>query len=233
MTALLIICVALAPPVVLASIMIRRDNTEPEPRKWLIGSACLGIAAALASIISVMLTLPDFEVDRFSTAIVNAFCRAAIPEECFKLLMLFIVAKCCESFNEIFDGIIYAVCIAMGFAGFENILYLFDAGSGWLLTGILRALISVPGHYFFAILMGAFFSLAWFDPRHRTRNAFLALALPVTAHGIFDSLLMATPIDPAIGFCLIVVFFVFLRRLRKYASRLVAERLEMDQSRTV
>lgn len=228
---ILMICAALALAIILANIMLRRDENEPEPRKWLLGSAALGVLAALAAAVAVLLTLPDFEVESIGGAVIDAFCRAAIPEECFKLLMLFIVAKCCESFNEIFDGIIYAVCIGMGFAGFENILYLAGAGNGWFIVGLLRAIVSVPGHYFFGIIMGAYFSLAWFDPCNRIRNAFLALAVPVAAHGIFDTLLMAAPFVEYGSPVLIILFIIFFRRLRRSASALVDRRLAMDRER--
>ena len=227
---LLMICAAMAPAIMLAYIITRRDEGEPEPRKWLIISAASGIVAALLAVASVMLTLPDFEVETFGGAIVDAFCRAAIPEECFKLLMLYLVAKCCESFNEVFDGIIYAVCVGMGFAGFENILYLMNAGDGWLYTGIMRALVSVAGHYFFGIIMGAFFSISWFDIRNRTLNAFLALVLPVLANGIFDTLLMAAPVAEYGAPLIALAFLLFFRQLRRYAASLVDRRLALDRT---
>ncbi len=228
---ILMICAALAPAVILTYMIVKRDEFEPEPVKWLLGSAALGVVAAACSVIAVMFTLPDFEVDTVGGAFVDAFCRAAIPEECFKMLMLFIVAKNCEKFNERFDGIIYAVCIGMGFAGIENILYLFEAGSGWVFTGVLRAFISVPAHYFFAIIMGAFFSLAWFDQRNRMRNAMLALALPVCAHGLFDAMLFSVPVLEWGSAIVVVAFFVFFKRMRLYAASLVERQIDLDRAR--
>ena len=217
---------AAAPVLILTNLILRRSADEP--RKWLIGSAIAGVLAAMLATAAVTLTLPDFEVESFGGTLVDAFCRAAIPEECFKLLLLVIVAKCCESFNEIFDGITYAVCLAMGFAFFENVTYLITSDNGWFFTGVLRALVSVPAHYFFAIIMGAFFSLAWFDTRNRTLNSFLALTLPVCAHGIFDALFLESPIVEYGSAVLIVVFVLFFKKLRLYASTLVSRRLSME-----
>lgn len=224
---ILMICAAIAPAIVLAGIIIRRDEGEPVPRKWLIGSAASGVVAALMAMAAVMLTLPDFEVESFGGAMVDTFCRAAIPEECFKLLMLFLVAKCCERFNEVFDGIIYAVCLGMGFAAFENIVYIANAGSGWIFADIMRVFLSMPGHYFFGIIMGAFFSISWFDIRKRTLNAFLALALPVMAHGIFDTILLAAPVVEYGGLLLLIAFFFFFKHLRRYVASLVDSRLAL------
>lgn len=227
---ILMICAAIAPAIVLAVIIVRRDKFEPEPIGWLLGSAGLGVLAALAVIVALLPFWPDFEVESAGGAFVQAFFGAAIPEECFKFLMLLIVAKYCKKFNEIFDGIIYAVCIGMGFAGLENILYLSGADN-WVLTGIMRALVSVPGHYFFAIIMGAFFSLAWFDPYNRRRNFALALALPIAAHGIFDFLLLSAPVLEYGGALMIIAFIVFFKRIRRYAASLVKDRLTLDEAR--
>lgn len=227
---ILMICAAVAPAIVLSLIIIRRDKYEPEPVGWLLGSAGLGVLAAIAVIITMLIVWPDFEVESIGGAFVDAFLRAAVPEECFKYLMLIIVARNCKKFNEIFDGIIYAVCIGMGFAGFENILYLAQSDS-WVLTGIIRALVSVPGHYFFAIIMGAFFSLARFDSVNRRRNYILALALPIAAHGIFDFLLFSIPILEYGSGLLIIIFIVFFKRMRRYAAALVEHRLALDEAR--
>lgn len=227
-TAVMILA-AVAPAVILALLMMRNDRGEPEPKSALLLSALAGMVAAGLSIAAVYITLPDFEVDTAAAVFVDAFCHAAIPEECFKLLMLYLIARFCESFNEYFDGIIYSVCIAMGFAAVENVLYLFEAGSQWFVVGALRALVSVPGHYFFAIIMGAYFSLTWFDTRHRVRNAFLALILPLMAHGIFDALLLSVPAVDYGSPVIFILFIIFYNRLRRYAASLVVARLADDE----
>ena len=63
-----------------------------------------------------------------------------------------------KNFNEPFDGIVYACFIGLGFAGIENIMYVFgnDTVGGALTTGVMRALLSVPGHFLFAVIMGYF-----------------------------------------------------------------------------
>ena len=64
-----------------------------------------------------------------------------------------------RNFNEKFDGIVYAVYIALGFAGIENIVYAFTGGVG---VGLVRALTAVAAHALFGVVMGFYFGLAGF-----------------------------------------------------------------------
>ena len=60
----------------------------------------------------------------------------------------------------------------------------------------MRALISVPAHYFFAIIMGYYYSLAHFRiGKSKTMDALSALLVPVVAHGIFDALLFISAMN--------------------------------------
>jgi RsiW-degrading membrane proteinase PrsW (M82 family) len=92
-----------------------------------------------------------------------------------------------KNFDEYFDGIVYASFISLGFATVENIMYVLPGG---LSVGIMRALLSVPGHFFFGIIMGYFLSLAKFNKSKRGRYIFLGLLFAILGHGMFDWLLM-------------------------------------------
>ena len=91
----------------------------------------------------------------------QAFVVAALPEESFKLLALWLVLRKNPFFDEHFDGIVYAVCVELGFAAVENIFYVFSEEE-WVTVAISRALLAVPGHYAFAILMGYYYSVYHF-----------------------------------------------------------------------
>ena len=57
-----------------------------------------------------------------------------------------------------YDIVVYAVFVALGFAAFENILYVFDLQS--IQVGIFRGLLAIPGHVCDGIAMGYYLSLA-------------------------------------------------------------------------
>jgi len=218
---------AVAPAVILAILMIRRDKVHPEPIGWLLGATGLGIVAGLAVIFVGLIVFKTVEIDSFLTALYNAFITAALPEEAIKLCMLAIIANRCKHFDEYFDGIVYAVCIGMGFAGFENILYLFGEDD-WLVISISRALLAVPAHYFFAIIMGTFFALSYFDKRNQELYKSMALLVPVVAHGLYDFLCFSISLNENLCLFILVAFFVCFKWIRKYSKQLMESMLKLD-----
>jgi RsiW-degrading membrane proteinase PrsW (M82 family) len=53
--------------------------------------------------------------------------------------------------------IVYASFVALGFACFENLLYVSDTG---VFTGVVRAFTAIPGHVCDGVLMGSYLALA-------------------------------------------------------------------------
>lgn len=219
---------AVAPAVVLAIMMVRKDK-RPEPLGWLLRAVGAGVLVALGVLILGCLVLPDIPNDSFIGAFLTSFINAAIPEEGLKFLALYLLVKRCRYFDEVFDGVVYAVCIGMGFAGLENILYLFDADEGWLWVGISRALLSVPAHYFFAVIMGSFFALGWFDRRNRKFYMTAALLLPILVHGLYDTLCFSMGIDETFSGLLLLAFLLGFNYIRKYVKSLASSMQKLDE----
>ena len=222
---------AILPAIVLIIHIYNRDKWQKEPPRQLFKAFVYGVASAM-----IVLLLPAFGLvsespgTEISAQIGNAFRTAAVPEEMAKLLMLWLFLRKCKEFDEHMDAVVYAVCVGMGFAATENILYLFSNLQNWLATGIMRALISVPAHFFFAIIMGYFYSLAHFRlGKVRFLDAVFTLLLPVLAHGIFDALLFVSSMTPELAGILTLVFIIGFFFLRKYASSLVDKILETDR----
>ncbi len=137
------------------------------------------------------------------TVFFSAFLEAGMPEEfCkFVIFMLFIWRD--KNFDEYFDGIVYATFIGLGFACVENIEYVFSYG---FQTGVVRALLSVPGHFLFGVLMGYFLSMAKFHPEKRGTYLMSGLLLAMLVHGLFDWLLMVASVLPLVGGIIYLVF---------------------------
>lgn len=222
------ILAAIAPTVVLAVIMIRKDK-RPEPIGWLLTAVGLGILVGPAVLLLSHLGWPDFETDTFLGAVMASFISAAFPEEVLKLAALSILVKRCKHFDEMFDGIVYAVCIGMGFAGFENILYLLGAEDEWMTVGISRALLAVPMHYFFAIIMGALFSLGWFDKKNRKVYMIAALVLPIIVHGLYDTLCFSISLNENLSLCILIGFIIGFRCIRRYVKSLTFSMQRLDK----
>ena len=121
------------------------------------------------------------------TVFYDSFITAGIPEELCKFLVFMIFIWNDKNFDEYFDGIVYASFISLGFATVENIMYVMPGGIG---TGIVRALISVPAHFLFGVILGYFLSLAKFNSDKKGRYIIIGLLIAMAAHGLFDWLLM-------------------------------------------
>lgn len=222
------ILAAVAPAIILAIIMVRKDKMRPEPIGWLLVAVGLGVLVGPAVLILGFLVIPDIPTDTFIGAFLSSFINAAIPEEGLKFAALYFLLKRCKHFDEMFDGIVYAVCIGMGFAGLENILYLFGAEDDWISVGISRALLSVPMHCFFAIIMGTFFSLGWFDQKNRKVYMSAALILPIIVHGAYDTICFSMGLNENYSFFILIAFILGFKYIRRYVKSLTDSMLQLD-----
>ena len=102
------ILAAVAPAIVLAIIMIRKDR-RPEPLGWLLAAVGLGVLVGPCVLLLGFLGMPFIEESSFSGAILTSFVDAAIPEEALKFAALWFLVSRCRHFDEMFDGIVYAV----------------------------------------------------------------------------------------------------------------------------
>ncbi|MDE7378980.1 MAG: PrsW family intramembrane metalloprotease [Paraprevotella sp.] len=227
------IFVGILPAALLVGFIYWKDKYQREPWKWIGKAVKYGMLAAVTAIFFEFL-LPRAGNTGLSACIYNAFIVAAIPEECMKLLFFWLLVRKNPFFDEHMDGIVYACCVSMGFAGLENILYLLGNLDSLATTALLRAFLSVPGHFFFNVFMGYYYSLAIFgNPAHKTRNLTLALLTPVLLHGAFDFFLMSMPLSPewsALSFILLLLLCCYYW---KYGRRRIHTLLEMDRQKTV
>ncbi len=212
-------------------IILRRDREHPEPTWQLVRGFLFGICSVLVSFVF-SYPFTQLFIDGYSnalSAIFYSFGAAAIPEELAKLIMLWLLLRNNKEFDEHLDGVVYAVCVGLGFAATENVMYLFNAGDAWLGTAIARGLLSVPGHFFFAVLMGYYYSLVHFG-FNTTRNRILVLAAPVLAHGIYDALCMSSEVSDWMGGLLTLALLIFCNELRKLSTRHIRELVVADNN---
>lgn len=202
---LILLAIAVLPVVLLMVYVYRQDKYQKEPVKSLIKAFVGGIIAIPLDILLVLVIGVIFNDTWFSqTVFFSSFMEAGIPEELCKFIIFMIFIWRDKNFDEYFDGIIYASFIGLGFACVENIEYVFQFGFG---TGVIRALLSVPGHFLFGVLMGYFLSMAKFRPEQRGKYLWSGLLLAMLAHGLFDWLLMFANWVPYVG-GIIYTFFL-------------------------
>jgi len=209
----LLIALALLPVVVLAWVVYRQDKYAKEPIRQLAKAFLFGCLAVIpASLVEGLLSLfaPGMPV---VDGIYTGFVVAGCTEEACKMLMLYWAIWKSREFDEYFDGIVYACFVSLGFACVENFGYVFgqEAFQDAMAVGSVRAVLSVPGHFLFGVMMGYHFALAKFDVHRRPRHLWHAFLFPMLMHGTFDSLLMVPEqMEQGVGIVTGVLFVLFI-----------------------
>ena len=220
----ILIAAAVIPAIVLLRFVYKEDRLDKESPGLLLSLVIFGILSTFAAIVTEQIgeTVLTLLLPQSSTAY-NAllyFVVVALSEEGFKYLLLKKRTWYSGEFNCQFDGIVYAVFVALGFALWENISYVLMYGLG---TAAIRAVTAVPGHACFGVFMGAWYGMAkrWegagFESRSKTCRT-MALLLPALIHGCYD--FIATYEDAGVSgifavfvVLLFVVSLILVRRL--------------------
>jgi RsiW-degrading membrane proteinase PrsW (M82 family) len=181
---LVLSALALAPGAAIGLYIYLKDKHEREPLGLLMRSFLFGILSVFVTIliskgIGALITIDESSV---SEQVVHAFLMVALVEEFSKFIFVRGILYHNSNFNEPFDGIVYSVMVSMGFATFENILYVVEGGLG---TALMRMFTAVPAHATFAILMGYYLGKAKFEHR-KSFYALHALGVATLFHGAYD-----------------------------------------------
>lgn len=233
----LIMISALTPVAVFIWYLYRKDKANPEPPLNLVLAFGAGVASVFLSLaVTTPLSLMGFDLSESESVIaqaLEALIFAAVPEEMAKLLMFLIVLHFMKNFDEYFDGAVYCGIVGLGFAGFENIMYI--AGAEDIIgISIGRALMSIPGHFSFGIAMGYFFSRSWFDRDKNWLYYLLVIAVPVFYHWVYDALLMCSSVAPeGIDILMVLAFFAFFVVMLILTFLSIRHLLKLDKARDI
>lgn len=213
-------------PALLLLYYVYSKDFNPEPKRLVFKGFLFG---ALSIFVSNLISGPLMRLGLFSNnpstfleAVKVSFFGAAIPEESAKLLMLWLLLRKCKEFDERYDGLVYAVSVGLGFACFENLMYVVSAGSDWFYVSAVRALFSVPGHFAFAIAMGYYYSRIRFDGGKKEDRLKVWL-YPVLLHGAYDTLAFSMNITPALSGIISIALIYFCFRLFKFTRKRVLD----------
>ncbi|MEP6746854.1 MAG: PrsW family glutamic-type intramembrane protease [Bacteroidota bacterium] len=233
---MLLLALAIAPGLAIILYIYRKDSYDKEPKRYLLVSFFLGMLS----------TLPAIAIQLTAKAVYGAMTGySSIP---FYAFYAFIIVGCSEEgskfamvkwyaypkkvFDEPFDGIIYSLMVAMGFATTENIGYVNRHGIG---TAVLRMFLSVPAHAAFGIIMGYYIGLAKFNKEKSIFYFIKGLLLAVFFHGSFDfflflqdSIKVKEYVSQGLLFMGAVVSFYFAVRLSLRSIRLHRELSKLD-----
>jgi RsiW-degrading membrane proteinase PrsW (M82 family) len=226
-------------PVLIFMFLIYNKDSIKEPWGMLMKCFFGGFLSVIITFIIVRFVSPigtGFS-SHFARSFFDAFFQAAFPEEISKLIILYWLVWKHKDFDQHFDGIIYAVFVSMGFALVENLMYVYEGG---LNVALIRAVLAVPGHGFFGVAMGYYFSLAKFHTGPK-KNEFMAkcLLVPVILHGLYDFALMYagnSADKPLLAFALIIAFTIIViaiwkRGLKKVELHYQKDKLDAEEKK--
>ena len=226
---LLILFVLSALPVVLLATFIYMKDKNKEPSKLLLKLFLGGFLSVMITLVlSLMLEIfiPLFRLDTDKLNLIElvfyAFINVALVEEFSKWIITYNFSYNDNNLDEVYDMIVYSVFVALGFAFVENVLYVFEGGIG---TGIIRALLAVPGHACDGAIMGYYLGLSKLseinkNDKLKKKNILLSVLIPTLMHGIYDYCLFTGE------FIFIIIFYIFvfivyiitLKRIKRLSS---------------
>ena len=197
---------AFIPSILILIFFFFSDKYEKEPLHLLF--FCFVCGAALSIPITILHTLfPALPRMSFNSEwlsiLYKSFIISASVEEILKYMVVKRVAVRSKHFNEPFDGMIYYVAVAAGFAVYEDFTYILSGSAEQFFLGkqignmsafhlqslYIASIRSLPGHALFAAISGYFIALGKFKFRRRQKCFhFLALFTGILCHGIFNSI---------------------------------------------
>ena len=202
-------------PIILIGLYIYKKDKEKESSNLLFKLFMGGVLSCFpAVIIGLFLSFlfPPIDNMKFFQTFLYVFFVVATVEEVCKWFILYNISYNNNEFDSLYDMIVYSSFVALGFACFENILYVSDAG---IKIGLLRAITAVPGHVCDGVLMGFHLSRAKIchlnnDYNDSKKYKMLSVIVPIISHGIYDfCLFWPTPVFIIIFILFIIFLFIY------------------------
>ncbi|MGO4523747.1 PrsW family glutamic-type intramembrane protease [Microvirga sp. 2MCAF35] len=152
-----------------------------------------GILSALTiavSILTISTLTAQGDAIGLKGVVAISFLAAALPEEAAKLAVLVTIVYRHEDIRSPLDYILAAGWVGLGFAGLENIFYVFDEltdkDGRWLSVAFARAATAIPSHTISGVLMGCLLARSVDERARKTWWVAAALVVPFLLHGLYD-----------------------------------------------
>ena len=223
----MILVAGLLPCVILLFYIYKKDTVEKEPTGLLIKLLLLGCLSTIPAIIlefigSYILQAIGLTEGNMLYYLVENFLIIAVAEEASKRFMLRKATWNNPAFNYVFDGVVYAVFVSLGFAGLENVGYIMGFG---MEVAVIRGLAAIPLHAICGVFMGHFYGLhkaysKYGYAKEAAANKRLSLLVPVLIHGFYDfcaSVQSETMSYVWLGFVVVIDIIAFVQ-IRNYSK---------------
>ncbi|WP_408955621.1 PrsW family glutamic-type intramembrane protease [Natroniella sp. ANB-PHB2] len=209
MNLIYLIIISIIPGLLWVYFFYRKDKYEPEPvylvlRLFLYGALLVIPVGLIEAPFANLIAQPP---DLLTLLGVSIFVIGLV-EEVGKFAVVWYAVYHSDEFNEVMDGIIYSISVALGFAAVENLLYAVVFG---FRVGIVRAVVTSLVHASFSGIMGFYLGRAKCE--ERPNLIIIGLVQVVLLHGIYDFLILGGLVSNYIIFGIILLLYFYLMSL--------------------
>lgn len=202
---------AVLPALLLVSYADSQPSLHRQPNGVLMHLLWSGVIAALIAL--VLEWLMKYAASGYRLNTWQVYLGVGIIEEGAKLYILHKETWNSPYFRTRYDGILYAVVVSLGFAAFENVKYVYAYGMS---VAVSRALLAIPAHMAFAVLMGMFYGRAKAASYHNRFlmgfYAVLCYVVPVLLHCAYDS---TASVETLPFILIVIVIYLIIFKLMK------------------
>ena len=198
-------------PVFLLCLYIYNKDKNKEPKRLLVKLFLLGVISCIPAFLLELFFLGKYDIDdmNFVSLFFYSFCGIAFIEELCKFVVTYYISYNHKEFDEMYDIIVYATFVSLGFAFLENYCYVSLYG---YLTGLFRAVFSVPFHACSGVIMGYYLSISknlyiLNDFKNEKKYVFLGLFMPVLIHGFYDFCIFSSNL---LFFVILLVYVIYI-----------------------
>lgn len=188
---------AVAPALLLLWMVIAADERPGPPglvwAAFLLGAASISLLGLARAPFASMAGLTD---NPWLSMVLHSVFGIAAPEEVVKVLVILAVATQRARNADPMDIVVYGAAVGLGFAAYENLVYLLKYPEMWRMLAVLRSVLTVPFHGAVGVIAGAYIAIARTGnalgahrrDKHfsRIRTALLVVLAPIMLHSCFD-----------------------------------------------
>jgi RsiW-degrading membrane proteinase PrsW (M82 family) len=200
---------AVAPALLMLWLVIAADERPGPPglvwASFLLGAASISLLGMARAPFASMAELTD---NPWLSMVLHSVFGIAAPEEIVKVLVILAVATQRARNADPMDIVVYGAAVGLGFAAYENLVYLLKYPEMWRVLAVLRSVLTVPFHGAVGVIAGAYIAIARTSnalganrgARHfaRIKTALLVVLAPVALHSCFDLPLLTLQQHPEI-----------------------------------
>jgi protease PrsW len=201
---------AVAPALLVLWLVVAADERPVPPilvwTAFLLGAASISLLGLARAPFASVLAVTD---NPWLALVLRVIFAVAAPEELVKILVIVAISSRRRPFADPMDTVVYGAAVGLGFAAYENIVYLSSFPEMWRSLAVLRSVLTVPFHGALGIIAGAYIAIARSGAalgahRHdkdwaRIRTFILIALAPIGLHASFDFPLLALKQNPDIG----------------------------------